>query len=293
VTDPGDPGRPPPDLAELGSGRDRNVLADLFGSPLDPGYAEAAQRRAADPAGAPPGRRRPARAGTVLALVALGLLLAVAYGQVVAEEPTRSQVRADLEAQIHEREAEAERLQRRADQLRDEVARLRDQQISDPQVVRRLRQLEAATGLSRVRGDGVVVRVADGPPGVDPKTGEAVLDPQARILDRDLQQLTNALWAAGAEAVAVNDRRLTATSTIRGASGAILVDRQPVAGPYQVAAIGPADLRDRFAASPAASLMELLVDEFGITYQVRSAEELTLPAAGEPQLLHATSAGGD
>lgn len=186
-----------------------------------------------------------------------------------------------------------EQLQQQADRLRDEVAQLRDQQISDPDLVQRLRELEASTGLSRVRGDGVVVRVADGPPGVDPKTGEPVVDPNARILYRDLQQVTNALWAAGAEAVAINDRRLTATSTIRSASGAILVDRRPVTGPYEVAAIGPDHLADRFDASPTASLMKLLVDKFGITYEVRDAEDLSLPAASEPQLHHARSIGGD
>ena len=284
MTEPPNPYRPLPDF-----------LDDLLRHPLEPGYAEAAQRRAAQQAGGqpPPRWSGPIRAGTVVALVAVGLLLAVAYRQVVAEEPTRSQVRADLEAQIHQREAETEQLQQQADQLRAEVAELRDRQISDPQLVRQLRELEASTGLSRVRGDGVRVQVADGPPGVDPRTGEPALDPQARILDRDLQQLTNALWAAGAEAVAVNGRRLTATSTIRSASGAILVDRQPIAGPYEIAAIGPGHLPERFSASPAASLMRLLVDEFGITYKVAPAEDLSLPAATEPQLLHATSVGGD
>ncbi|MPZ27697.1 MAG: DUF881 domain-containing protein [Micromonosporaceae bacterium] len=270
-------------------------LTDLFREPLDPGYAEAAQRRAASAAaGTPPPRwRRGMRAGTVVTLVVVGLLLAVAYRQVVADEPTRTQVRADLEDQIHQRQAETDRLAREAETLRDEVAQLRDRQISDPRLVRDLRELEAATGLGRVRGDGVVVEVADGPPGVDPKTGNPELDPQARILDRDLQQIANALWAAGAEAVAVNDRRLTASSTIRNASGAILVDRQPVAGPYRIAAIGPDRLRDQFAASPTADLLRLLVDEFGVTYQVRSAGGLTLPAASEPELHHATSIGGD
>jgi uncharacterized protein YlxW (UPF0749 family) len=289
---PRHPAAPDP-AGRAGRGREPHALADLFGDLLEPSYALATQRRAAPGGGRPPPRSWTGRAGTALALVAVGLLLVVAYRQVVADEPTRSQVRSDLAEQIHQRQTETEALQRRADQLRDEVARLRDQQISDPQLVRLLRELEAATGLSRVRGDGVVVRVADGPAQVDPQTGAPVLDPQARILDRDLQELTNALWAAGAEAVAINDRRLTATSTIRSASGAILVDRQPVASPYQVAAIGPDDLRDRFAASPAAGLMGLLVDEFGITYQLRAADDLTLPAATEPQLRHATSAGGN
>jgi uncharacterized protein YlxW (UPF0749 family) len=286
VTGPDHPNRPPPDR-ERG---DRNFLTELFGDLLDPGYAEAAARRA-QAGGRPPGVR--IRAVTLLALVAVGVLLSVAYRQVVAEAPTRGQVRADLETQIHQRQSQTEQLQQHADQLRDEVTQLRDQQLSDPRVVRQLRELEASTGLSRVTGDGVMVRVADGPPGVDPKTGDPVLDPQARILDRDLQLVANALWAAGAEAVAINDRRLTTTSTIRGASGAILVNRQPIAGPYQIAAIGPDELQERFSASATAALMRLLVEKYGVTYEVRDAEELTLPAASEPQLHHARSVGGN
>jgi uncharacterized protein YlxW (UPF0749 family) len=267
-----------------------HVLAGLFRDLLDTGYASGPDPAAAGP---PPGRRAPARSWQATGLVAvllLGLLLAVAYQQVVAEQPTRAQVRADLEAQIRDRQVDNQRLQEQAEQLRDEVAELRDQQLDDPAAVRQLRQLEAATGLRRVHGDGVVVRVADGPTAVDPVSGDPVIDPQARILYRDLQQLTNALWAAGAEAVAVNGHRLTVTSTIRSASGAILIDRQPVAGPYEVVAVGPGDLQQRFAASQAAQLMQVLGTEYGIEYEVRSQADLTLPAAVEPQLHHATPA---
>ena len=55
----------------------------------------------------------------------------------------------------------------------------------------------------------------------------------------DLQNVANALWAAGAEAIAINGQRLTATSTIRAAGNAILVDFRPVTSPYEVSAIGP------------------------------------------------------
>lgn len=267
----------------------RDVLADLFRDVLDPGYTEPAGRDGDGPAAARPRWwRRGLRGATLVTLVGLGLLFAVAYQQVVAAEPTRAQVRADLEDQIHQRQDETDALQARADQLREEVARLRDQELGDPQEVQRLRELEAATGLGRVSGDGVVVRVGDGPPGVDPKTGETTLDPLARILDHDLQKIANELWAAGAEAIAINDRRLTATSTIRSASGAILIDRQPVGGPYQVAAVGPEDLAERFAASRTGQLMQVLVEDYGVTYQVSPAQDLTLPAATEPRLFHAT-----
>lgn len=275
-----------------GSSLSPDFLLDLFRNPLDPGYADAAARRS----GMPPWRRRSGRALTVVSLVVIGALLAVSYQQVVQDKPTRAQVRAELVDQVHQQSGTTEALEQRVDDLRDEVARLRDQQLAGAQA-RQLRDLEAVTGLARVQGDGVVVHVADGPEQQDPVTGAHVAE--ARILDYDLQRIANALWAAGAEAVAINDRRLTATSTIRHASGAILVNRRPVAGPYEVAAVGRDDLADRFAASGTAGYLQELVNTFGITYEVRPETNLTLPAALNPDLHHAaptgasTTSGGD
>ena len=131
-------------------------LTDLFKDPLDPGYADAAARRRE--AGGGSRWRYGARGATLVTLMLVGLLFAVAYRQVVAEEPSRTQVRSDLEEQIRERSAAADDLQARAEELRDQVARLRDRELTDPQV-RQLRELEAVTGLTKVRGDGVVVEV--------------------------------------------------------------------------------------------------------------------------------------
>lgn len=271
-------------------GRDDEYgLTDLFRNPLDPGYADAARRRARRGPGRGPGRFA-SRGGFLVSLVVVGLVLAVAYQQVVAAEPTRAQVRADLEAQIHDREDVTDRLQADAEALREEVARLRDALLGEAEV-RRLRELEAVTGLAEVTGDGAVVRVDDGPPTVDPATGAEVMDPEARILDLDLQQIANGLWAAGAEAVAINGRRLTATSTIRSASGAILVDRRPVAGPYVIVAVGHEDLADRYRDSGTDELMRQLVDDYGIAYEVRAEDGLTVPAAAGSQLHYAIPGG--
>jgi len=270
-----------------------DFLTDLFHDPLDPGYADAAARRKQREAGggAADRWRHGARGATLVTLLLVGLLFAVAYRQVLAEEPTRTKVRSDLEEQIRERSATAEDLQAQVEELRQEVAQLQARELDDPQV-RQLRELEAAAGLTKVRGDGVVIEVADGPSQVDPVTGVPAIDPEARVLDVDLQRIVNGLWAAGAEAIAVNDRRLTANSTIRSASAAILVDRLPVASPYRVAAIGPDDLAERFDGSATAQVMRQLTEEYGITYEVRRVDDLTLPAATAPKLHHATP-GGD
>ncbi len=260
-----------------------DFLTELFQNPLDPGYADAAARKA----------RGEGRTGTAkrlvsgvnaLTLAALGFLLAVAYQQTTAAEPARSQARATLIDQVQSRRSGTAELQHRADRLRAEVAALREEQLGGAAVAR-LRDLEAETGLAPVRGSGARVTVGDGPMPVDPQTGAR--KSEARIRDTDLQVATNALWAAGAEAIAVNGQRLTATSTIRQAGEAILVDFRPVTTPYQVVAIGPEDLAGTFRQGSAGRFFRALNTKYGISYDVAEVGEITLDAATGPNLRQA------
>lgn len=266
-----------------------DFLTELFRNPLEPGYAEAARRRRGqsgpDARTASGWRRGTVRAVSLVTLVALGFLFAVAYRQTVAAEPSRSQVRAGLVEQIKQQQAESDGLARRADELRQAVARQRDAALSGSAAAR-LRELEASAGLGRVRGDGVVVRVADAEAEADAVTGAGGTN-LGRVLDRDLQEIANALWSAGAEAVAINGQRLTATSTIRAAGSAILVGFKPVTGPYEVSAIGPGELPGRFRDSAAARLMRAVAAEYGMSFEVRAVDDLTLPGAGAPGLDYA------
>jgi uncharacterized protein YlxW (UPF0749 family) len=259
------------------------LLADLFRAPLDPGYAEAARRRATHgpPAGWQVTAGRGARAVT---FVALGLLLVVAYQRTVAAEPQTGRARADLLADVKSREEQTAALRRQADGLRDRVGKLRDQALADTGDADRLRGLAAGAGLGKVTGNGAVVTVTDAPPQIDPVTGKQSAENPGVVLDRDLQDISNALWLAGAEAIAINGERLSATSTIRAAGGAILVDFRPVTSPYQVTAIGPGTLAEQFGASATAKRFRGFVEVYRMGFVVEARDGLTLPAAPEPRL---------
>lgn len=260
-----------------------DFLTELFRQPLDVGYADAEERR--QRLGPRTGwRQRGTRAAALGTLVLLGFLLVVAYRQTLAEEPARTSARAGLVEQVQRRQAQSDQLQLQADKLRDEVAQLRDAALSGTAAAR-LRDLEAVTGLARVQGDGVVIRLADGAAPADAVTGNK--PNLGRVFDRDLQDLANALWAVGAEAVAINGQRLTATSTIRAAGAAILVDYRPVTSPYEVSAIGPEDLDRRVRDTSAGRLFRRLVDDVGMSFDVRRVGDLSLPAAPGPQLRYA------
>jgi uncharacterized protein YlxW (UPF0749 family) len=260
-----------------------DFLRQLFTNSLDPGYEAA--RPAAD---RPAWRRRGEAALRLVTLVAIGLLLAVAYRQAVADRPERSQAHAGLVDEIRTAQARTDELQRRSEELRREVmAAQRSALGGASEELIRVRAQEAATGLGAVAGRGVVVELTDAPAPIDPTTGRPSRADVSRVLDVDLQGVVNGLWAAGAEAVAVNGQRLTSTSTIRAAGSAVLVDFRPVTSPYRVEAIGPADLADRFSGSASAATARGLAEQYGLTFAIQPAGELRLPAAAQRSLHHA------
>ena len=100
------------------------------------------------------------------------------------------------------------------------------------------------------------------------------------ILDRDLQAVVNALWASGAEAIAIGGVRIGPAVSIRQAGGAILVDNQPVASPYRVEAIGDAGaMQAAYIVSPAYLGLQPLQQLYGVTVSITTADSLRLPEA--------------
>ena len=142
----------------------------------------------------------------------------------------------------------------------------------------RLVRLREAAGFTTASGPGVQVTIQDGLP--DPTISAGSIQP-GHIMDRDLQMLVNGLWEAGATAVTVNNRRLTATSAIRAAGEAILVDYRPLVPPYAVRAIGAdADaLAGRFRSNQAGLLLEDLSRQYGVVWTLETIGRVTVPAA--------------
>jgi uncharacterized protein YlxW (UPF0749 family) len=271
-----------------------SLLSDLFaGKLLDPGYAEAAARRAASGRTRPRGGR--ALSGAVLAvLVAVGVLVAVAGVQVRRSEPVAAKERARLIDQIHARTGETDALQRRLDALRADTGRERTGALERSAEGRRARRDLAAQGAAAAAepasGPGLVVTVGDAP-GDD--GGDPGGDSDGRVYDQDLQVLVNGLWAAGATAIGINGRRLTPVTAIRTAGEAILVDYHPLTGPYEVTALGDPDrMRDAFTGSDADRRLRALEERYRIRYATRRTSGARLPGAGALRLRYAAPAPG-
>jgi len=206
----------------------------------------------------------------------LGFLLAIGWRAEGRAQAERTERRAELAVVVELRQDSIARLEQRLADLRarlDEVAvtsgerelqRLRD----------RVAELASLSGVSPVEGPGLVVELSDAPGThrTDPNDADLL------IQDADLQAVVNALWRAGAEAVAVDGQRIVSTSSIRNAGAVVRMNYRVLASPYRVEAVGdPGRLADRFASSPIARSFGEWTQTYHLGFSFQTTEQLTLP----------------
>lgn len=151
--------------------------------------------------------------------------------------------------------------------LEQQIADLQKNQ-ADTTTKSQLDSQGAVAGGSAVTGPGVVI-VVDDSQGAN----------AARVTDEDLRQLTNGLWQAGAEAIAINGHRLSSRTAIRSAGSAITVDYRSLIRPYRIEAIGdPQTLPAKFADTAGGSWWADAKANYGLAYDVSTSSSLNLPA---------------
>ncbi len=272
-------------------------LDDVLAETLDPAYAQAAARRAGAPSQP---RRARGRLLVALTMVGAGLLAAVPADQAAATSQGRQQFRAALIEDIQRSSDTGDELTAELEELRVEVARTRDELLAASVIGQRaseeVARAEEGAAAVPVTGPGLLVTLANAEEAADddPVGGTTEADPRGRVRDGDLQLVVNALWAAGAEAISINDQRLGATTAIRFAGEAVLVDFRPVTNPYEIRAIGdPGTLSGGFLASPEIEALALISATFDLRFDFAQEDELTLPAASTLELRSATPVDPD
>jgi uncharacterized protein YlxW (UPF0749 family) len=87
------------------------------------------------------------------------------------------------------------------------------------------------------------------------------------------------LWQSGAEAIAINGERITASSAIIDIGGSVLVNAAYIAGPYQIAAIGPKNLFAQLSATNGwQEFVQTRRGSFGIGISWAEPEAVDVPA---------------
>lgn len=281
------------------------LLDRIMNQALDGAYADAARERAArepvdgesvdgdrtDPGAHAEGRpRRRPRSGslsTVAVVGVFGLLVAMSLVQQERLEPERVSGRSALIDQIQERRQRVANAQDLLGELRAISAGLaaRDGVLEDDQreAEEAMAALGTTTGFTPVSGPGARITVGDSPSGLNSE----------RVVDKDLAMLVDALWGAGAEAIAINGQRLTVQSAIRNSNWAIHVNNQPLRPPYVVEAVGDKlTLLANLADSPRGSSFYTLADYLHFEVDQQNVDELHLPAAPRRTLAYAVYGTG-
>ncbi len=254
------------------------LLNEVLDRPVDPGYHTAAANRRAVGLVGSTSQRSPV---LIVTVILLGFLLSLAALSLRTPDPQDGQERMDLAERVEAAGTRGDGSALTIEGLREEIADLQAQvpAAGGGELTDELEAVAAAAGAVPVAGPGVLITMDDAPVDDLAPAPEPGYDAD-RVLAGDLSRLVNALWEGGAEAISINDQRLTVTSSIRFAGEAIIVDFRGLTRPYVVRAIGdPQVMVDVIAKGDTGQYFADLRDEYGIVVEWERSEQLSAPAA--------------
>jgi uncharacterized protein YlxW (UPF0749 family) len=181
-------------------------------------------------------------------------------------------------AALERRAQGATTLREQVDAAAAEVAE-RDSRVADAAAPP---ALEAAAGLTAVRGPAVTVTLDDAPR----QPGRPALsdDPDDLVVhQQDVQAVVNALWAGGAEAMTLMGQRVVSTSAVRCVGNTVVLHGRVYSPPFVVTAVGdPDELTAALEREPGVQYFQTFVERFGLGYAVERERSVDLPAYDGP-----------
>lgn len=122
--------------------------------------------------------------------------------------------------------------------LRKKVAEIQTDEVTN----QKIKKYETILGMTDVKGQGVIVTLADNDRLSDKNTFSNINMSNYLVHDGNLISVVNELKSAGAEAISINDKRITEKTAITCAGNVIQVNGEKVGSPFVIKAIGPKDL---------------------------------------------------
>ncbi|MGH9004980.1 MAG: DUF881 domain-containing protein, partial [Acidimicrobiia bacterium] len=161
-----------------------------------------------------------------------------------------------------------------ADDLRTKVRRFeRAQPIGTNPADQGLAETRLQMGLVPVEGPGLTVVLDDSSLEESPSGNLNDLV----VHSQDIQAVANALWAAGAEALAVSGQRVVPTSALLCVGNTLLINGTVHSPPYRFVAIGDG-LKDRLLGDPLVERLQGDAGRFGLGFEVNEADSVRVPA---------------
>ena len=228
-----------------------------------------------------------------LVLTAAGALFATSAGTAAGTDLRAAGT--DLPGLVRQESSQLDRRNGDVAGLRAEVERL-SAQVGD----RAARELQATADalagpaqLQPVRGPAVRVTLDDAPR--DRPVPEGVEPNDVIVHQQDVQEVVNALWASGAEAMTLMDQRVISTSAVRCVGTTLHLQGRVYSPPYVITAIGDTDdLLDGLDGSAQLALYREDARTLGLTWEVEQPGQVEMPAYdGSIEMQHARPPSGD
>jgi Uncharacterized protein conserved in bacteria len=163
-----------------------------------------------------------ARISVMIVCIILGFILTSQFRNILNKNKIYNTGNADITVELKSLKSQKEALEKSVNDLQAKISEYEktsaDKSGRTDQMLEELNNTRLLIGQTDVKGQGVIVTLI-------PKTGLlGAPSEEGRINDRDIVILLNELRFAGAEALAVNDIRITAYSGIRNSGNYIMVN---------------------------------------------------------------------
>lgn len=229
------------------------------------------------PVAAPPGaitRLRGGLSGPIVLAVAAAIVGFLLVGQLQGprrESPAlEAESEGDLARILSDLNAEADSLQSEIAELKVQLNDLRrfskDESAAVEAADEQLRNLQVLAGTTPVAGPGLIMSISDPE---DLVTYDTVIDIVQELRD------------AGAEAIAVNDRRVGVSTAFAEREGGVAIDGVVIAAPYRISAIGQGATLEGGLKIPGGAV-DAVSTLKGVKVQLSKQASLSLPALAQP-----------
>lgn len=213
------------------------------------------------------------------ALLVLGFLIAAQLGSENPRVRYTTQERTPLVETATELQTQQDQLKARILELRAAIGSVEGQGAGSADLIRQLNadleEARIAAGLIPLTGTGIVLRLEDSQEPVPIDASQA----DYLVGSHDIRTVVEELWLAGAEAIAVNGERVVPTTSIIDIGASLLVNSAYLAPPYQVTALGPADLYDRLSSATGfVDFVRARGEGYGIRLSFAEPETVDMPA---------------
>lgn len=241
-------------------------------------------------------RRRPSpwRFGVPLVCLLAGLLLAATHTVSGGREIRRGDAPRLVDL-VRSTQASVEDLATRRDTLAAAVDAVHGRGAGRALQAMRQRtdQLADAAGLAAMHGPGLVVTLTDAQRDANGRFPRDASPDDLVVHQQDISAVLNAVWSAGAEAVQMQDQRITASSAPRCVGNTLLLGGRTYSPPYIVTAIGdPEAMQAALAAAPLVTLYKQYVIRFGLGYSEQAGTDLQVTETpGPAKMRYAVPAG--